>query len=58
MKRFRIVLFTLLAAFVALCFSLLVVGSVDIPLKNVLSIVSGEMSSNEAWIFIVLVFKT
>ena len=54
MTRFRIVLFTLLAAFVALCFSLLVVGSVDIPLKNVLSIVSGEMSSNEAWNFIVL----
>ncbi len=54
MRRFKAVMCSLIVAFVALCFLLLAIGSVDIPLKEVLSVVSGNMSSNEAWNFIIL----
>ena len=53
-SRFKTVVLVLSAAFLLLCFFLLVVGSVDIPMGDVLSIAFGNKSPNEAWNFIVV----
>lgn len=54
MGRFRIVSFSLVAAILVLAFMLLAIGSVDVPLGEVVGIMTGTPSENSAWNFIIL----
>ena len=54
MGRFRIVSFSLVAVILVLAFMLLAIGSVDVPLGEVVGILTGTPSENSAWNFIIL----
>ena len=53
MKRYRIVIATLVVVIAALAVALLLVGTVSIPAKEVVSILCGTPSDYEPWNFIV-----
>lgn len=54
MKRFRITVFLLVVVLMALSVGLLLVGTVDIPAREVLNILTGGTSERASWSFIIL----